>query len=452
MSPASGESRASATAASGPISVDDHLAACLAAVAPRPPEQVDLLDAVGCVLAADVVAAAPLPPFDASAMDGYAVRRDDLSGAGEGSPVRLPVTGDLPAGAPAPLTLEPGTAIRIMTGGPVPAGADAVVPVEVTDAGGGTDADGGPGTGSVVITEQPRPGAHVRPAGDGVRAGDLLVGAGTRLAPRHVALLAAAGHARASVHPRPRVVVVSTGDELVEVGDPLAFGQVHDSNSLALVAAARAAGAQAERVRAVGDDPGPALLAVLREAAGRADLLVTTGGVSAGAYDVVKAVLSASGDARFVQVAMQPGKPQGLGAVTAPDGREVPVMTLPGNPVSAYVSFEVFVRPALRAMLGHASPSRVPVAATASQGWTSAPGKRQFVRALVTDQGDGEGLSVAPVGGHGSHLVADLAHANALVDVPADATAVSAGEVVRCLLLDDVDVVVADAAAGERLP
>ncbi len=422
-----------------PISVDEHLRACLAAVSPRPAEPVDLLDAVGCVLAADVRASAPLPAFDASAMDGYAVRRGDLEGASPEHPLRLRVTGDLPAGAPAPLTLEPGAVIRIMTGAPVPAGADAVLPVEATDAGGGTEAEGGPGTGSVLVREQPAPGAHVRPAGDGVAAADLLVGAGTRVAARHVALLAAAGHARVSVHPRPRVVVVSTGDELVEVGEPLSFGQVHDSNSLALVAAARAAGAHAERVRAVGDDPGPALLEVLRAAAAGADLLVTTGGVSAGAYDVVKAVLGEAGVARFVQVAMQPGKPQGLGAVTAPDGRPVPVITLPGNPVSAYVSFEVFVRPALRAMLGHVHPSRVPVRAVASRGWSSAPGKRQLVRGLVCRRGhaEGTGLTVAPVGGHGSHLVADLAHANALVDVPADVTEVSAGDVVACLLLDD---------------
>ncbi len=432
----------------GTTSVDDHLAACLAAVSPRAAADVDLLEALGCVLAADVRAPAPLPPFDASAMDGYAVRRADLDGASASSPSTLPVTGDLPAGAPAPLVLAPGTAIRIMTGAPVPAGADAVVPVEVTDGGGGTDAAGGPGTGSVVVTEQPREGAHVRPAGDGVGEGDLLVRGGTRLGPRHVALLAAAGRARVSVHPRPRVVVVSTGDELVEVGEPLSFGQVHDSNSLALVAAARAAGAHAERVRAVGDDPGPALLEVLHEAADRADLLVTTGGVSAGAYDVVKAVLSAAGLARFVSVAMQPGKPQGLGAVTTPDGRVVPVMTLPGNPVSAYVSFEVFVRPALRAMLGQRRPGRVRVPATASRGWSSAPGKRQFVRGLVRRRGhaEGVGLAVAPVGGHGSHLVADLAHANCLVDVPADVVEVAPGDAVECLLLDD------EVAATEEAP
>ena len=419
------------------ISVEEHLAACLAAVAPRAAQAVPLLDAVGCVLAHQVRADAPLPAFDASAMDGYAVRAADLAGASADAPVVLPLTGDLPAGAPAPLSLEPGTAIRIMTGAPVPHGADAVVPVEATDAGGGTDAAGGPGTGEVRISEQPRVGAHVRPAGDGVRVGDVLVEAGVRLRPRHVALLAAAGHATVPVRPRPRVVVVSTGDELVEVGQPLAFGQVHDSNSPALVAAARAAGALAQRVRAVGDETsGPgSLLGVLVDAAQRADVLVTTGGVSAGAYDVVKAVLSQTGAARFVAVAMQPGKPQGLGAVTAADGRHVPVFTLPGNPVSAYVSFEVFVRPALRAMLGHSRPRRVPVRATARAGWSSAPGKRQFVRALLG--GAPGALTVAPVGGHGSHLVADLAHADCLVDVPADTVRVEAGQVVECLLLDD---------------
>ena len=419
------------------ISVEEHLVACLAAVAPRAVQDVPLLDAVGCVLVEDVLADAPLPPFDASAMDGYAVRAADLTGASEQAPVVLPVTGDLPAGAPAPLVLGPGTAIRIMTGAPVPDGADAVVPVEATDAGGGTDAAGGPGTGSVRISAAPSVGAHVRPAGDGVRAGAVLVEAGVRLRPRHVALLAAAGRATVPVRPRPRVVVVSTGDELVEVGAPLAFGQVHDSNSLALVAAARATGALAERVRAVGDaTSGPgSLLGVLVGSAERADVLVTTGGVSAGAYDVVKAVLTEAGAARFVAVAMQPGKPQGLGRVTAADGRAVPVFTLPGNPVSAYVSFEVFVRPALRAMLGHAQPRRAPVRATAEVGWSSAPGRRQFVRGLLG--GRPGARTVAPVGGHGSHLVADLAHADCLVDVPAATVRVEAGQVVECLLLDD---------------
>ncbi len=407
-------------------SVEEHLARCLAAVAVLAPREVPLLDAVGRVLAADVVADAPLPAFASSAMDGYAVFVGDVAGASEGSPVVLPVTGDLPAGAPAPLELTAGSAIRIMTGAPLPHGTEAVVPVEGTDA----------GTVRVAVRTPVRPGQHLRGAGEDVARGELLLTRGTRLRPRHVALLAATGRAAVAVHPAPRVAVLSTGDELVEPGLPVGFGQVHESNSWAIVAAAREAGARAHRVPPVGDDPGAApggtagLLATLRNQAAGADVLITTGGVSAGAYDVVKEVLRATGDVEFTPVAMQPGKPQGLGAI---DG--VPLFTLPGNPVSAFVSFEVFVRPALRAVLGHSDPHRPRVGAVAATGWRSPSGRRQFVRGVLGTGPDGR-RTVAPAGAQGSHLVADLALADCLVDVPADVEAVEAGASVRCLLLD----------------
>jgi molybdopterin molybdotransferase len=307
-----------------------------------------------------------------------------------------------------------------MTGAPVPPGATAVVPVEWTDG----------GIASVRITQSPRTGQHVRRAGEDVQAGESLLAAGTRIGVRTLALLAATGRDRVKVHPKPRVVVLSTGSELVEPGRPVGFGQVSDSNSTTLTAAAMDAGALAYRVGIVEDDP-QAVLQVLEDQLVRADVIITSGGVSAGAYDVVKEVLLRVGSVEFTKVAMQPGMPQGLGTL----GNGVPIFTLPGNPVSAYVSFEVFVRPCLRRMLGEQLLHRPTVAATATAGWSSPAGKRQFSRAVLTSEPDGRAL-VRPVGGSGSHLVADLAEANALAVVAEDTTLVEAGTVVRCMVLE----------------
>jgi len=401
-------------------SVEEHLRQCLAAVAPLPPIDVALLDALGCVLAEDVVATGALPAFDGSAMDGYAVRVQDVASATPERPVVLPVVADLPAGVREVMALAAGTTARIMTGAPVPPGAEAVVPVEWTDA----------GIAQVTITRAPRPGQHVRRAGEDVEPGEALLAAGTRLSTRHLALLAAIGRDRARVHPKPRVVVLSTGSELVEPGRPAGFGQVTDSNSTALTAAALDVGALAHRVGIVDDDP-HRLLQVLEDQLVRADVVITSGGVSAGAYDVVKEVLSRLGTVAFDRVAMQPGMPQGLGTI----GDGTPIFTLPGNPVSAYVSFEVFVRPALRRMLGEPELHRPSVTATATEGWTSPEGKRQFVRAVLTSGEDGRAL-VRPAGGHGSHLVADLATANALAVVGEETARVEPGSAVRCMVLE----------------
>jgi molybdopterin molybdotransferase len=308
-----------------------------------------------------------------------------------------------------------------MTGAPVPPSTGAVVPVEWTDA----------GIARVTITRSPRAGQHIRRAGEDMTPGRLLLTAGTRLAARHIALLAAAGHDRVRVHPRPRVIVLSTGSELVEPGRPPGFGQVSDANSFTLTAAAMDAGAVAYRVGIVPDDP-RLLLSTLEDQLVRADLVITSGGVSAGAYDTVKEVLSRLGTVSFDRVAMQPGMPQGFGTL-GDDG--IPIFTLPGNPVSAYVSFEVFVRPALRKMLGEPNLHRPAVTATVTEGWTSSPDKRQFVRAALTFDDAGRPL-VHPVGGHGSHLVADLAQANALAVVAEETTRVVPGDTVRCMVLE----------------
>ena len=405
-----------------------HRRACLDLVRPLPPLDLALRDALGCVLAEDVVSPRPLPAFDNSGMDGYAVRVRDVEGASPDTPVRLPVVADIAAGSSDSLRLPGGVTARIMTGAPVPSGAEAVVPVEWTNR----------GVAHELVRAVPRPGQHIRRAGEDVAAGVVVVEAGTRLAPRHIGVLAAVGRARVRVRPRPRVVVVSTGTEIVEPGAVLARGQLHDANGYLLTAAAEDVGALAYRVGVVADDA-VALAGVLDDQLVRADVVVTSGGVSEGAYDTVKEVLSVPGDhdVRFDRVAMQPGMPQGAGTLGE---QRTPVFTLPGNPVSSFVSFEVFVRPALRRMLGAEGPDldRPRVRCVAAQRWTSPPGKEQYVRAAWTRGPDGR-LHVAPVSGHGSHLVTALARTTCLAVVPVGTAAVEVGDEVDCILLGPLE-------------
>lgn len=400
--------------------VDEHLAEILGQVQPLSPIDLNLLDAHGCILAEDVTAPWDLPPFDNSAMDGYAVRLADVAAAGPDSPVQLPVVGDIAAGSRSVHRLTDGHTVRIMTGAPVPAGAEAVVPVEWTDG----------GLAAVRVDRAPTPGAHIRRRGEDLRHGELVLAAGTRLGATQLGLLAAAGRDRVRARPKPRVVVLSTGSELVEPGTALTGGQISDANSFTLTAAAREAGAVAFRVGIVPDDP-RRLLATIEDQLVRADLVVTSGGVSVGAYDVVKEVLSRLGTVTFTRVAMQPGMPQGFGTVGED---QVPVFALPGNPVSAYVSFEVFVRPALRRMLGVDGLHRPLVRAVAHEDLRSPAGRRQYVRARLAVEG-GRPV-VRPVGGSGSHLLGALAHANALVVVPEDITEVAAGSEVDVMVLE----------------
>jgi molybdopterin molybdotransferase len=410
-------------------SVDEHLSAVLEPVRPLAELALTLLDAHGCVLAEDIVATHPLPGFDNSAMDGYAVRLDDVAGAGPDSPVELPVAADIAAGHQGLAVVRPGRAARIMTGAPLPEGAEAVVPVEDTSAhdvvGQFTDR-----VQMVRIHKAPAAGQHIRRAGEDVKAGETVLKAGAFLGAAQIGLLAAVGRDQVRVRPRPRVVIISTGSELVDVGEELRPGQIHDSNSYALTAAAREAGAIAYRVGIVGDDPGE-LLARIEDQLIRADLVVTSGGVSAGAYDTVKEVLSKLGTVTFTKVAMQPGMPQGFGTI-GPDA--TPIFTLPGNPVSAFVSFEVFVRPVLRRMLGAEPLYRPMVRARINQTLRFNPGRRKFLRAQLTVE-DGSYV-VNLVGEQGSHLVADLALANALVVIPEDVEEVPQGSGVVVMMLE----------------
>ncbi|MEV7994702.1 gephyrin-like molybdotransferase Glp [Streptomyces sp. NPDC086077] len=424
-------------------SVDEHLEDILETVRPLEPIELQLLDAQGCVLVEDVTVPVSLPPFDNSSMDGYAVRVADVAGANEEFPAVLEVVGDVAAGQAELLTVGPGQAARIMTGAPLPPGAETVVPVEWTDGGLGEGPVTGmrarslgpeDASGQVRVHRPAEARAHVRPKGSDVKAGDRALDAGTVLGPPQIALLAAIGRGTVRVRPRPRVVVLSTGSELVQPGEELGSGQIHDSNSFALTAAARDAGAIAYRVGAVADDV-ETLRTTIEDQLVRADLMVTTGGVSVGAYDVVKEALSHVGDEdepgsgiEFRRLAMQPGKPQGFGSI-GPD--HTPLLALPGNPVSSYVSFELFVRPAIRTLMGlpevHRPRSRATL--TADKALTSPKGRRQFLRGSYADG------RVTPVGGAGSHLVAALAHADALIVVPEDTESVEPGAEVEVVLL-----------------
>ncbi|MGW9449974.1 molybdotransferase-like divisome protein Glp [Streptomyces sp. NPDC055632] len=424
--------------ARGLWSVDEHLDDVLASVSPLEPIELQLLDAQGCVLVEDVTVPAALPPFDNSSMDGYAVRVADVAGATEEFPAVLTVIGDVAAGADGLPEVGPGQAARIMTGAPLPPGAEAVVPVEWTDGGAG----GGAATGMSAASTAPEGAAgevrvhraaearaHVRAQGSDVRAGELALAAGTVLGPPQIGLLAAIGRGTVRVRPRPRVVVISTGSELVQPGEPLGPGQIHDSNSFALAAAARDAGALAYRVGAVADDA-ESLRSTIEDQLIRADLIVTTGGVSVGAYDVVKEALTGDGEVDFRKLAMQPGKPQGFGAIGAD---RIPLLALPGNPVSSYVSFELFVRPAIRALMGVGDLHRPRVRAVLDvDGPLRSPaGRRQFLRGVY----DRETGAVTPVGGAGSHLIAALAHADCLLVVPEETESVEPGAELEVVLL-----------------
>ncbi|SEE93195.1 gephyrin-like molybdotransferase Glp [Ruania alba] len=406
--------------------VAEHLEQVLGAIEPLPPRPLDLADAGGYLLAADVTSTTPIPLFDNSAMDGYAIRCVDLAGASEDHPVTLPVDADIPAGAVSTEPVAPGTAARIMTGAPMPAGADAIVPVEYSDG----------GTTQVRLTLAPDPGRHLRRAGEDLAAGDLVLQAGTLLGARQVAAAAAAGHGSVTVHPRPRVAVISTGTELVTPGTAPVGGQIPDSNSYLLARLVTEAGAEPVRIGAVPDDE-DAFARVLAEVSPDVDAIICSGGVSVGAYDVVKAVLAPEPGMWFGPVAMQPGKPQGFGRLT--DGTVV--FTLPGNPVSVYVSFEVFVAPALRRLAGHPVTASLPlVPAVAAIGWRSPAGREQFmpVRVETPDGGPRPGQPahlVRPSSerGSGSHLVGTLAAADGLARVPAEITEVAAGDTVDLL-------------------
>jgi molybdopterin molybdotransferase len=433
-------------------SVEEHLAGILATIRPLVPTELGINDAHGLVLAEDVAAASPLPSFDNSAMDGYAVRAADVAGASPEHPVTLPVVAEVAAGDTGAYALQPGTSIRIMTGAMLPHGTEAVVPVEWTDG----------GQSRVAIRAPADFGHAVRLAGGDAKAGEVLVTKGTRLRPMHIAVIAAAGRGTVLVRPRPRVVVLSTGSELAEPGTPIIPGRIWDSNSFMIVAAAREAGCLAYRQAIVPDHPEQVLRAI-EDQLGRADLIVTTGGVSMGGeYDVVKAALRTLGTIEFRKVAMQPGMPQGFGTLALPDSAapegkarggllsrladrgevleagvrpdehdRVPIFTLPGNPVSAYVSFQIFIRPALGALQDYDGLGLQTLRAEVTGPLRSPPGRRSYLRGVL----DPATAKITPLTGQGSHQVATLGKANALIIVPEWVVQMAAGETADVLVL-----------------
>ena len=399
---------------------------CLSAVAQQPPLDVQLADAVSCVLAEDVEAPFDLPVADLAARDGYAVRSEDLAGARPDNELSLRVTEEIRAGDVNPAALVPGTAIRIASGAPMPAGADSVIALEFTDH----------GMAQVNVRTQPAVGENIRRKAEDVEEGEIVLRKGTRVGARQVALLAGVGRSRVYVHPRPRVVILSIGDEIVEPGEKARPGTVFDANGHALSTAIADAGAQTFRVAAVPDER-HVLSETIEDQLVRADLILTTGGISHGSGDTVREVLSTLGTVRFDNIAAWPGHILGVGTVGGDDNGEggTPIFCLPGDPVSAQVCFEVFVRPALRHMQGWTQLTRPSVKAAVDRSWYSPRGRREFVRVrLVGDPKTGYQAKV--MGAPASLLLSALAESNALAIVPESTTNVRTGDMLQCLVLE----------------
>ena len=406
------------------------LAACVAS----DPINVGIDRATGFVLAQDVVSPEDVPPFANSAVDGYAVRAADTSGAHSEQGISLRVVGEVAAGAPANIPVENGTAIRIMTGAPMPDGADSVVMVEDTVFVG--DRSNFDGSQLVQIFKEVRSGDAVRRAGDDVHAGDKVFEVGTEIRPSVAGVLASVNCRNPLVYPRARVAVLSTGDELIDDGSVLAPGQIRESNRTMLMGLVTQAGADAVDYGIVRDDEA-ALEAVLRQAATECDAIVTSGGVSMGDYDVVKAVLSRIAEMHWMQLAIKPAKPFAFGLLDADAGRRVPVFGLPGNPVSSLVSFEILARPAIRKMAGHPELAwdRPLIIAIADSPITrSSDGKVHYQRVIAHFKDDGR-LHVDSVRSQGSHQLAASALANAISVVPNGNGVEVGGEVPTILLV-----------------
>lgn len=412
------------------LSVEDALDHVLSAFGPLEPEPISILQGLGRVLAEDVYADINIPPHANSAMDGYAVIAADAAGAGPDAPVRLRVIENLAAGYVAEREVEPGTAIRIMTGAPVPEGADAVIRFERTES-------AGPDGEWVDLYYAPPVGNNIRYAGEDVREGDLILEEGTVLRPQEIGILASLGRSEVSAVRRPRVAILATGDELVDVDEPLGPGKIRNSNGYSNAA-------QVTRYGGV-----PIMLGIARDKvqdltdkirsglAQGADLLLTSGGVSVGDFDVVKKVLAGEGEITFWRVRMKPGKPLAFGKITAEvngSERTVPVLGMPGNPVSVMVSFEIFARPAILTMLGYEDTSKPMVDAVLDDEIRSKDERRHYVRVLAEQREDGYHASLT--GAQGSGILTSMVKANAFAVIPEDWDHAPAGSRVKVMLFD----------------
>jgi molybdopterin molybdotransferase len=407
--------------AEGLISVDDARERILTRTAVLPPVELPLGEAHGCVLAEEAVATDDIPAFASSAMDGYAVRAEDVVGATPDRPVALTVVGEVSMGRGTEVAVPAGGAVRIPTGGVVPAGSDCVVPIEqclVEDE-------------RVFVLRASEPGRFVRPAGEDARAGDLLVPTGRRLLAPDLGFLAAAGLGSLRVHPRPHVAIFSTGDELVDAGAPASEGQIPDANSFTLSGAVRETGAHPLPARIIPDDP-ERLREAIRSVVDVADVLLVSGGVSVGERDPVKGAFGDSGEVDFYGVAMQPGMPQAFGFVS-----EKPFFGLPGNPVSVFVSFEVFVRPAVLKMMGRRSLFRPEVTARLETDITGPRQKTQYAGVLLRKEADG--WTAASTGSRQSNLLGTVSRANGLAIIPAGVERLRTGDRCTVMLFRDVE-------------
>ncbi|GMR04923.1 MAG: molybdopterin molybdotransferase MoeA [Thermodesulfobacteriota bacterium] len=395
------------------LPVKEALSIILAEVRPLESETVDTLSALGRVLAEDITAARPNPPWDNSAMDGYALRSEDARQASKDSPAALRVIYDLPAGSTPRGPVNKGEAVRIMTGAPVPDGADAVVMVEKTEARGET----------VLVFEAIRPGANVRKSGEDFASGDMVIREGTVIRPAEVLMLATTGKAAVCVKKRPVAAVLSTGDELVDIETVPSPGKITNSNGYGLCALVKDSGAEAVNL-GIAPDTRQGLMDKLTEAV-KYDCIITSGGVSVGDYDFVKDVLKEMGsEMRFWKVAMKPGKPLAFGVI---GGR--PAFGLPGNPISSMVAFEQFVRPALLKMAGRKDIYRRTFPAILTAPIKKKPGRVNFLRGSLTITD--EGFLVKPLEGQGSGMISTMVQANAFIIAPEGVSALEEGEVVH---------------------